>query len=64
MDHIKYVENIDHETGNVEVRAVYTVDFDKIIDPDTNEETKTAIKIELAKEIQKEMIKNLSGFFS
>lgn len=63
LDHIKYVENIDHETGNIEVRAVYTVDFDKIIDLRTDEETKTAIKIELAKAIQKEMIKNLSGFF-
>lgn len=63
MNHIKYVENIDHETGNIEVRAIYTVDFDAIIDPRTNEETKTAIKIELAKAIQKEMVKNLSGFF-
>lgn len=63
MDHIEYFENIDHETGNIEVRAIYTVDFDAIIDPRTNEETKTAIKIELAKAIQKEMVKNLSGFF-
>lgn len=62
-DHIEYFENIDHETGNIEVRAIYTVDFDAIIDPRTNEETKTAIKIELAKAIQKEMVKNLSGFF-
>lgn len=63
IDHIKYVENIDHETGNIEVRAIYTVDFDAIIDPRTDEETKMATKIELAKAIQKEMIKNLSGFF-
>lgn len=63
MNHIKYVENIDQETGNIEFRAIYTVDFDTIIDPRTNEKTKTAIKIELAKAIQKEMVKNLSGFF-
>lgn len=62
-DHIKYVENIDHETGNIEVRAIYTVDFDAIIDPRTYEETKKTVKIELVKRIQKEMIKNLSGFF-
>lgn len=63
IDHIKYFENIDHETGNIEVRAIYTVDLDKIIDPGTDEETKMATKIELAKAIQKEMIKSLSGFF-
>lgn len=61
-DHIKYFENIDLETGDIEVRAIYTVDHSEVIDPCTYEETKEIVKIELAKEIQKEMIKDLSGY--
>ena len=63
IDHIKYLENIDHETGDIEVHAIYTVDLSEVIDPRTYEETEKTVKIKLAKEIQKEMIKNLSGFF-
>ena len=63
IDHIKYLENIDYETGDIKVHAIYTVDLSEVIDPRTYEETEKTVKIELAKEIQKEMIKNLSGFF-
>lgn len=63
IDHIKYFENIDHETGDIEVHAIYTVELSEVIDPRTYEEAEKTVKIELAKKIQKEMIKNLSGFF-
>ena len=61
-DHIKYVENIDHETGDIEIRAIHTVDLSEVIDPRTYEETKEIVKVELAKKIQEEMIKDLSGY--
>lgn len=61
-DHIKYFENIDHETGDIEVHAIYTVDLSEVIDPRTYEETKEIVKVELAKKIQEEMIKDLSGY--
>ena len=61
-DHIKYFENINHKTGDIEVRAIYTVDLSEVIDPSTYEETEKTV-IKLTKQIQKEMIKDLSGYF-
>lgn len=63
LDHIKYAEDVDVKTGKIIIRESYQIDVKDVCDISENKETKDEIKIELAKSIQKQMVKDLSGYF-
>lgn len=63
LDHIKYAEDVDVKTGKIIIRESYQIDVKDVCDVSENKETKDEIKIELAKSIQEQMIKDLSGYF-
>ena len=63
LDHIKYAEDVDVKTGKIIIREWYQIDVEDVCDISENKETKNNIKIELAKSIQEQMIKDLSGYF-
>lgn len=63
LDHIKYAEDVDVKTGKLIIRESYQIDVKDVCDVSENKETKDNIKIELAKSIQEQMVKDLSGYF-
>ena len=63
LDHIKYAEDVDVKTGKIIIRETYRIDVKDVCDVSENKETKDNIKIELAKSIQEQMVKDLSGYF-
>lgn len=63
LDHIKYAEGADVKTGKIIIRESYQIDVEDVCDISENKETKDNIRIELAKSIQEQMIKDLSGYF-
>ena len=63
LDHITCTEDVDVKTGKIIIRERYQIDVKYACDVSENKETKDEIKIELAKSIQEQMIKDLSGYF-
>ena len=63
LDHICYRKEADPRTGIITIQASYRIDSKSITAIGMTEQLYNEIKIELAKQIQKEMIKNLSGYF-
>lgn len=63
LDHIEYTENVDVKTGKIAFRAMYRIVDNYLCDIHEGEEIKDEIKVKLAKSIQKQMIKDLSGYF-
>lgn len=63
LDHIKYSEDVDIKTGKIIISESYRIDVKDVCDVSENKETKDKIKIELAKSIQEQMVKDLSGYF-
>lgn len=63
LDHICYRKEADPRTGRITIQASYCIDSKSITAIGMTEELYKKIKIELAKQIQKEMIKDLSGYF-
>ena len=63
LDHICYRKEADPHTGRITIQASYRIDSKSITAIGMTEQLYNEIKIELAKQIQKEMIKNLSGYF-
>ena len=63
LDHIRYTEDVDVKTGKIIIRESYHIDVKDVCDASENKETKNNIKIELAKSIQDQMVKDLSGYF-
>lgn len=63
LDHIRYTEDVDVKTGKIIIRESYRIDVKDACDISENKETKDNIKIELAKSIQEQMVKDLSGYF-
>lgn len=63
LDHIRYTEDVDVKTGKIIIRESYHIDVKDVCDASEHEEMKDAIKIELAKSIQDQMVKDLSGYF-
>ena len=63
LDHIRYTEDVDVKTGKIIIRERYQIDVKDVCDVSENKETKDKIKIELAKSIQEQMVKDLSGYF-
>lgn len=63
LDHICYRKEVDPHTGRITIQASYRIDSESITAIGMTEELYKKIKIELAKQIQKEMIKDLSGYF-
>lgn len=63
-DHITTFESApDLKRGSITIYSIYTTKAEAIYDINTNEETINLIKTNLAKDIQKQMIKDLSGYF-
>lgn len=63
LDHIEYAEDVDVKTGKIAIRAMYRIVGNYLCDIHEGEEIKDEIKVKLAKSIQKQMIKDLSGYF-
>lgn len=63
LDHICYQEESDPRIGKITIRASYHLDCESITSLGGNGMIYDEIKVELAKQIQKEMIKDLSGYF-
>jgi len=63
LDHICYRTETDPLTGRITIQASYRIDNKSITAIEMTEQLYKEIKIELAKQIQKEMIKDLSGYF-
>lgn len=63
LDHICYRKEADPRTGRIIIQASYRIDSKSITAIGMTEELYKKIEIELAKQIQKEMIKDLSGYF-
>lgn len=63
-DHIEYYEEDHIPTGTRIIQACYRIECKAVISMGEMELVYDEIKAELAKQIQKEMIKDLSGYFS
>ena len=63
-DHIRYHEEVDLTTFRRTIQACYHIELEAITSTGDMELVYDEIKAELAKQIQKEMIKDLSGYFT
>ena len=63
LDHIKFFENTDIIKGKIKLSAVYQTSANDLCDIPTDDRSKESIQLELAKTIQSQMIKDLSGYF-
>lgn len=63
LDHIEYLEDVDVKTGKIIIRERYQIAVSGACDIHEDKEIKDEIKIELAKSIQEQMVKDLSEFF-
>lgn len=64
LDHIQYYEEVDPATFKKTIQACYRIDREAITPMGDMGLIYDEIKAELAKLIQKEMIKDLSGYFT
>ena len=63
-DHIEYYEEVHFPTGTRTIQARYRIEREAITSEGCMELVYDEIRAELAKQIQKEMIKDLSGYFT
>lgn len=64
LDHIRYYEEVDLPTFKKTIQACYRIDCEAITSMEDIGLVYDEIKAELVKQIQKEMIKDLSGYFT
>lgn len=63
LDHIEYIEDVDVKTGKIIIRERYQIAVSGACDVHEDKEIKDEIKVKLAKSIQEQMVKDLSGYF-
>ena len=64
LDHIRYYEEVDLPTSKKTIQACYCIKREAVTSMGDMGLVYDEIKAELAKQIQKEMIKDLSGYFT
>lgn len=64
LDHIRYYEEVDLPALKKTIQACYRIDCEAITSVENIGLVYDEIKAELVKQIQKEMIKDLSGYFT
>lgn len=64
LDHIRYYEEVDLPSLKKTIQACYRIDCEAITSMEDIGLVYDEIKAELVKQIQKEMIKDLSGYFT
>lgn len=64
LDHIRYYEEVDLPSFKRTIQACYRIDREAITSTGDLGLVYDEIKAELVKQIQKEMIKDLSGYFT
>lgn len=64
LDHIEYYEEVHFPTGTRTIQARYRIECEAVTAEGCMGLVYDEIKAELAKQIQKEMIKDLSGYFT
>lgn len=63
LDHIEFHDNIDIPKGDIKLRAVYHVEKTATLDISESHGAVNDLKVELAKSIREQMVKDLSGYF-
>ena len=63
-DHIEYYEEVHFPTSTRTIQARYRIERESVTSEGDMELVYDEIRAELAKQIQKEMIKDLSGYFT
>lgn len=63
LDHMEFFEDVNLDKGLTVIRAMYNARGEAVCDISTDDHTKRDIKVELAKAVQTQMVKDLSGFF-
>lgn len=63
LDHIEYCEEFHFPTGKRTIHARYRIELEAVTSTGSMGLVYDEIKAELGKQIQKEMIKDLSGYF-
>ena len=63
-DHIEYYEEVHFPTGTRTIQARYRIERESVTSEGDMGLVYDEIRAELAKQIQKEMIKDLSGYFT
>lgn len=63
LDHIEFFDSVDMPKGDIKLRAVYHVEKTATLDISKSQGDVNDLKVELAKSIREQMIKDLSGYF-
>ena len=63
LDHIEFFDSVDMPKGNIKLRAVYHVEKTATLDISESQGDVNDPKVELAKSIREQMVKDLSGYF-
>ena len=63
LDHIEFSDGIDIPKGVIKLRAVYQVEKTATLDISKSHDAINDLKVELAKSIREQMVKDLSGYF-
>lgn len=63
IDHIEFYDGIDIPKGNIKLHAVYHVEKTATLDISESHGAVNDLKVELAKSIREQMVKDLSGYF-
>ena len=64
LNHVEYYEEVHFPTGTRTIQARYRIEREAVTSEGDMELVYDEIRAELTKEIQKEMIKDLSGYFT
>lgn len=63
LDHIEFFDSVDVPKGDIKLRAVYHVAKTATLDISKSQGDVNDLKVELAKSIREQMVKDLSGYF-
>lgn len=63
LDHIEFSNGIDIPKNNIKLRAVYHVEKTATLNISESRDDVNDLKVELAKSIREQMVKDLSGYF-
>lgn len=63
LDHMEFFEDVNLEKGLTVIRAMYNVRGEAVCDISADDHTKRDTKVKLAKAVQNQLVKDLSGFF-
>lgn len=63
LDHIEFFDSVDMPKGDIKLRAVYHVEKTATLDISKSQGDVNDLKVELAKSIREQMVKDLSGYF-